>query len=75
MLQTPYISDQGIDLTFGKILLKAGHFLTTTVADGIEQALVGHIILPLGDGQVTSVREPAARSFSASVSAVTLRAF
>jgi len=52
--KTPHVRDQLIDLRLGEFLFESRHFVAA-IADRIEKALVGHIILPDSVGKIARV--------------------
>src|SRR2546430_4269464 len=50
----PHVRNQLIDLRLGEFLLKSRHFVAA-IADRIEKALVGNIILPGSVGKIARV--------------------
>src|SRR5438067_13314623 len=55
LLQAAHVCDQRLDLLGRQLLLERGH-LALAVRDGVEDALVRHVRLPTGVGQVARVQ-------------------
>ena len=69
----PDVSDQLINLLLRELLFESRH-LAAAVVDGIEQPLVGNVVLPAGVGKISRMLKLAANSSPAPVRAMTLRA-
>jgi len=67
--EPPHVRDQLIDLRFGEFLFESRHFVAA-IADRIENALVGHFILPGSVGKIARVDMFRVQGFRATILAV-----
>jgi len=65
----PHVRDQLFDLRFGEFLFESRHFVAA-IADRIEKALVGHLILPGSVGKIARVDMFRVQGFRTTILAV-----
>src|SRR2546428_7318843 len=73
-LQTANVVDERVDLFFGKLLAKRGHFLPLAVVYRVEEALVADAVLPLTIREVARLNQFHFKGFCSSIFPVAIGA-
>ena len=67
------VTHEFVDLAIGQGLFKSRH-LSFAVADGIVDALIGHVVVPFTTAEIARMRQASAHRFRPTVASMTLSA-